>query len=340
MRFAFVIWAAFLLTTFHFGEASAQPAKSRVKKTRTDPQGFDALLADTVRVPTAAALTSLFWYQDSKCRKHENNFDRLQCEGVQSARRNQVSSESYYLRVNGSGAGVLRKGTYDEKRQSASLALSGCLYCPDSGMGVIAGKKKPRLSGGKFAASEISGRYFSFTGSSAAARFRDKVLGRLVVELVSTVPTRAAFRVGKRKGYRAEVKGYRVFDPCTGTVLLSSTGEQKVTPEVDTCDGDTVPVFGRESVERKPKKLSNAAIAEALRPVVDEARRCYSIYQVRGRARLRLVVTGEGQIESFVHEGDFSGTPTGDCIDSVVRKVRFPATERPTTEVLYPIRLP
>lgn len=342
MRFVFVIWAAFFLTTSHLGSAGAQPAKgkAKAKKPRAVSGKFGELLPDAIRLSEVSHLTSLYWYQDSKCAKYQNSFARTQCEGLQNARRNQVTKGRYYVRANGAQAKLLTMGPFDSKRSSAPLALSGCLFCPENGIAVVAGKRGPKTNAGKLNAGDLASRYFSFSGRAAAKHFREKVFNRLVVEFVSKIPPRSGWRAGKRKGYRAELIGYRVFDPCSGTVLLSSTDEQQIAADKDSCNGDSLPVFGGEAGEQKPKKLSNAAIADALRPVVDEARRCYSIYQVRGQSRLRLIVTGEGQIESFVHEGDFSGTPTGDCIDAVVRKVRFPATERPTTEVLYPIRIP
>ena len=342
-----------------------EPGKGNAAAAQIAPDPFDEETSKAVRVPTIEAMASLFWSQDANCTAIENSFEKRQCEMVQATRLSSVVGRDFYLQENGIDAGMLSMGAFDEKRNSAALALSACLYCAENDPALILGKSKPKVINGQLVGGNVTTKHFQFASKSDADRFRSDVLRRLIVEVLAEVKPRAAFRAGKRKGYRANLSGYRVYDPCTGTILLTSSkyplkkkrkaaekAGKKILNKVPAavmapkdskvCKGvkrDGGSLFGTKK-SALPGQLSNAAISEALQPVIEEARRCYSIYQVRGRSTLRLQVKADGQIESFVHNGDFKDTPTGECIDEKVRTVRFPKTSRPTTEVLYPVRLP
>ena len=54
---------------------------------------------------------------------------------------------------------------------------------------------------------------------------------------------------------------------------------------------------------------------------------------------MRITIGGDGAILALDQTGDFAGTPTGECIDTAIRKVRFPKSKRPKTTVNYPIVL-
>ena len=71
-----------------------------------------------------------------------------------------------------------------------------------------------------------------------------------------------------------------------------------------------------------------AQIARAMRELKPNALQCYAQHKVAGIADLAIVLDGRGHVDQVTVRGDFAATPTGECIQSVVREARLPGLGR------------
>jgi hypothetical protein len=65
-------------------------------------------------------------------------------------------------------------------------------------------------------------------------------------------------------------------------------------------------------------------------------RDCYTEFEASGSATVRLIVDGEGRIESLALLPPFEHTPTGFCIKAAVRTVQLPRFTGEKITITYP----
>lgn len=71
------------------------------------------------------------------------------------------------------------------------------------------------------------------------------------------------------------------------------------------------------------------ATMETLREPVHE---CYDKYKVEGHAQVMVQIEADGSVSSAQATGKFAGTPSGRCVEKIVRGARFaPFKEGPVT---------
>ena len=141
---------------------------------------------------------------------------------------------------------------------------------------------------------------------------------------------------GGKQGLAFDILAFRVV-ACDGSVILSNPQSGPAEAANKSC-GTTV---GTKPSEEGPKAetLSMTMIKDSLKPVVLAGQQCYSQFAVAGNAKLKLTVNGDGTVAKYEQQGDFVGTPTGDCIDKAMKNVSFPRTKKPQTSFTFPLQL-
>ena len=135
--------------------------------------------------------------------------------------------------------------------------------------------------------------------------------------------------------------GYRLYDPCDGSVLAASP--LSVSAEVDgsTCEGGA-PVARTPlspSSTDPPYQLSVDDVRRALKEVNPAVYKCYDSYGVPGRADVFIDVKGDGTVRLVEVRGELAETPTGKCVVAAVKQAKFPRFKRDNMQIHYPFLL-
>lgn len=83
--------------------------------------------------------------------------------------------------------------------------------------------------------------------------------------------------------------------------------------------------------------LSRSAVVAGMNEVEPLIDACHRLYQVPGPVRVNVVIAKSGRVSSAKVMGRFSGTPTGECVEEMVRTACFPRSSGLAT--LYPFQL-
>jgi hypothetical protein len=162
------------------------------------------------------------------------------------------------------------------------------------------------------------------TASSAKA---DLVEDQVIVP----PPSKVSIRVAKRKIAKRRIvkRGSRI-------IRRSRTKAMRRPPERTSL---TISELIRKASPSMPSTLSKGKIVAAMKRAAPAVGRCYKRFRVPGTADVRFRIMGSGRVEDLKVEGMFSGTPTGQCVESAVRKVRFPEFLAYSMAVRWPFML-
>jgi len=72
--------------------------------------------------------------------------------------------------------------------------------------------------------------------------------------------------------------------------------------------------------------LSRVEIQTAMNGLKDQMHQCYQQFQQQGPADVKVTVSESGKVTAVALSGQFSGTPTGACVEKAVKGVSFPAS--------------
>jgi hypothetical protein len=308
------------------------------------PVSYDALADGATRL-ARAGLADWAWAVSAKCTAGDALAQR-QCRVIRAARAGQVRAATFVVRADPSAFQV---GAWDPAKKSLPITLHGCLACSQP---VDVGGKKlfldARPTGG--AAAPAGGAVIHqsarvFADRAAAEAWKKDVVPRLRVELVVRVPDGdPVWHRGGRDGVGVTVLGYRVYDPCDGGIVCASPTATKVAADLEAC-GKTVEAGpadgggGDAPVEKIVDRLEPWMIQQAMAPAVAVTQKCLDTYGVTGTAKLRMTITGDGNLAALELRGDFAHTPTGACITDAVKGVTFPRSHKSRTTITYPIML-
>ena len=76
-----------------------------------------------------------------------------------------------------------------------------------------------------------------------------------------------------------------------------------------------------------------------MRALKDRVQACYDRFRVPGTAFVRVTIEPRGRVSQVAVKGIFAGTPTGECLASVVRLAVFPRFTGTAITVDYPFIL-
>jgi len=339
MRWGFVLVISGIAGTA--GVASAdEPAPAAAS--------FDQIAREATVLSGTAGVEALVWPLTAACDQGDD-LARRQCRVVRDARVAQVRGETFLVDAEPSAMTV---GDWDAASKAAPVALRGCIACATPvmiagrPMLVVTNQASPTFDGGAPQAAVVHEGTRPFHEETAVARWRSSVVPRLRAQLAVRLPAGNPIWIRDgRAGVAVEVVGFRVYDPCDGSVLFSRPESAKLAAEPKTC-GEQVaaaePVRRRpveDASARLPAQLSPTDIRAALRPAMEAAQVCFDSYGVAGSATLKIAISGGGKVIALVQDGDFADTPTGACIEKAVRATTFPQTRKKRTTITYPVVL-
>lgn len=125
-------------------------------------------------------------------------------------------------------------------------------------------------------------------------------------------------------------------------------GEQCVTPKVE-APSQPVAATTAATVREEPavpelppvQRLEGMDIVNPLRALTAKVKECYAKHKVPGMANVHVVVGWTGVVESAKVGGAFGETPTGECVEAVVRQAKFRRFKASRNQIVtYPYTLP
>jgi predicted Zn finger-like uncharacterized protein len=69
--------------------------------------------------------------------------------------------------------------------------------------------------------------------------------------------------------------------------------------------------------------LTKTDIVKGMMSVTPKAKACYDRYKVPGTAMTKIKIGASGKVDVATVTGKFAGTPTGDCVETAVKSVKF-----------------
>jgi hypothetical protein len=153
--------------------------------------------------------------------------------------------------------------------------------------------------------------------------------------------------LGGSRGYAMKMLGMRVFNRCTGEILVSKPPSTGTVDRPGLEDGCRAPSASDDQDKKRaaaaaaglPAKLSTNQISASMTIIRPQVFACFEKYKVPGQAQFEYVVAGNGTVTSVRLSGAFFGTPTGVCLLEAGRNAHFPAFARDHQEFTYPFFL-
>jgi len=324
------------------------------------PGSYEALVAHAEVVEDLGRMLEPF---TEKCTE-ERDMTRRQCEVVRAYLRRVLERRVF---VSGVEGGSLVVGPYEEKSGGRTLVLYGCLACKrpvagDVPLFLVADahdsktkvkEKAVRPSGLPYPVPEVARLVVAHPSQHVAETWQAEVGSKLRAELVFRLGRAWQERLAGRKetgqgrdvrGLFVHVVGYRVYDRCTGDVLLASPQvafKASVARAQPDCPKREVKVAASQPAARQPDPswpyvLSVGDIRRTMDSIRGQVRACYLQFQIPGSVELEVEVGGmDGNVLSVRVGGKFEETPTGDCVTAAVSAARFPRFRAASMKVPY-----
>jgi hypothetical protein len=266
---------------------------------------------------------NLVWAFTAPCDGGDDTQQR-QCRRVRDTRAAELAGQTLLVDADKDAFDV---GAWSAAKKSVALTLKSCIRCA----GVELDGKTYVVLGSGDAKLYDNAKQFA---DEAAAKAFTKAVANARVQLLVRVPPKPKTAGGK-PGLTLDILGYRVIAPCDGSVVVANPKSGPIEPDKKQCGAIAPGATGGS----EHAQLTPALINDAMKPVIEAANACFAKFGVAGKAKLKLVIAGDGAVTKYDQQGDFVSTPTGACIDTAITKAAFPRSKKSKTSISFPINL-
>jgi hypothetical protein len=321
---------------------------------------FETVAESATRTNDVATLIGAFV---DRCDGEKREIDRVRCRASHAYLRQALPGRSFVIIADDPAA--IAVSDYDAGVRGYRLALSACLACSRpvpigrTGEARFVTLKTPLKTAGHEGdalakAVEIANGAIGFESIAQAKRWLAGVRPLLRAQLVFKPgqPIQGEWRFGAARGYAMELVAGRIYNRCTGEVLLSqppSTGLVERPPAgtrpADACSPADLANSRAEGGDadrdddRLPSELSRTVIADSMSQIRGQVFACYEQHHAPGVVQLTYEVAGNGVVQSIKLGGAFDGTPTGACVLDAAKNARFPRFDAKIQTFTYPFFL-
>lgn len=320
--------------------ASAGPGPGAGALAPPAPVTFESLAASAGTI-TRADLLGVAWATSAPCTDGDDAEQRL-CRAVRDRRLATLRGGTWLIDGD-SGALAVSEWTPADKLVTVSIA--GCMACvePPGGLYVVSSAAAPTFTGAVAQGANVSTTSLTLPDAVTAKRFRARVPAlrtQFVVRLAAAGG--GQWTREDKRGVAVDVLAARVYDPCDGSVVVSTVPSGNGPVDESTCPAkvETPTRPERRNEPELPVALTSKDIRTVMQPVKQAASACYDAYGIMGKAKLTYTVGGDGAIIAYEQAGDFIDTPTGTCIDKAARAVTFPRSQKKQFTFSYPLSVP
>jgi hypothetical protein len=329
--------------------AGAESAPASPEK----PETFEARAHGAVKTQDVGTLLAPFI---DSCGGDMRELDRARCRSTTTYLRKKLPQQTFLAESNDPAA--IEVSGYDGAAKGYHLSLAGCIACTDPMP--IGRSREPRFvtlaTPDKSAASlaagvPVSKSTVAFDDFAQAKHWAEVQKPFLRAEFLFQPQAEGSdFTVGMAPGIALKLVGARVYNRCTGDVLVSKPPSTAMAdrpgpghedpscaakPNTDVDTASPPPA----AVENRPSQLSQALIADAMAKIRPQVFACYQQLKVAGMVELSFVVAGNGTVQSVTVAPAWRGTPTGVCVREAAKDAHFPAFQLDEQKFTYPFFL-
>jgi len=313
---------------------------------------FETVGQGAVKTRDIATLLSPFV---ERCDNEKRDIDRARCQATTAWLRQTLPRRTFAFTTD--EPGVVAVSDYDAAVKGYHVALAGCVACSKP---ITIGKaKEPRLitlkvpekdADSLMKAVSLSRNTFGFDTLADAKRWLDAERPYLRAEfLFQPQIVGEVWTYGADRGVALKLVGARIYNRCTGDVLVSKPPStnmaERPSPgrEDPACKARPTtaaePAPAPPAADDLPTQLSKALIADSMAKIRPQVFACYQQFKSPGTIELIYVVAGNGTVQSVAVGPAFAGTPTGQCVLQAAKDAHFPAFKMEQQKFTYPFFL-
>ncbi|HVZ86278.1 MAG TPA: hypothetical protein VHG72_04875 [Polyangia bacterium] len=330
------------------GLPAAARAAEQAKEPAAAGASFETLAEGAVKTRDVATLLAPF--VDS-CGGEMRELDRARCRVTTTYLKRKLPQQKFLVQSRDPAA--IEVSGYDAGAKGYHLVLAGCLACTEPLE--IGARHDPRFvtlaTPDKGAASLVAGvpvskSVVAFDDFASAKKWADVERPFLKAEFLFQPQVEGSdFTIGMAPGIALKLIGARVYNRCTGEILVSkppSTGyaERPMPGHEDPACSNAGKPTGPSADElaaadKLPDELTKATITDVMAKLRPQLYSCYEKFHVPGALVLSYVVGGNGTVQSVQVGSTFAGTPTGSCAADIAKATRFPGFKRERQQFKY-----
>ena len=341
------------------GATASPPAKAAAETaaaaaaTAADVAGasFETLGTGAVRTRDIGTLLSAIV---ERCENEKRDIDRARCQATTAYLRRTLPLRTFAFTTD--EAGVVTVSDYDAGVKGYHVALAGCVACSKP---VTIGKaKEPRFvtlkvpekgADSLMKAVSLSRNTFGFDNLADAKRWLDAERPYLRAEfLFQPQIVGDVWTFGAGRGVSLKLVGARVYNRCTGDVLVSKPpstamadrpGPGHEDPTCASARKQAVSEAAPPASDDLPVQLTKTLIADAMAKIRPQVFACYQQFKSPGTLELIYVVASNGTVQSVAVGPAFAGTPTGQCVLQAAKDAHFAPFKLDQQKFTYPFFL-
>ena len=332
---------------------AAAPAPAVETMRAVDMQtSFEAAGRGAVRTRDIGTLLSSFVDQ---CDAEKREIERARCHATTAYLRRTLPRQTFAFTSD--DPKVVAISDYDASIRGYHVALAGCVACDKPVTIGRAGEprfvtlKAPEKDADSLVkAVAISRNTFGFDTLAEAKRWLDTERPFLRAEfLFQPQIVGEAWTFQSNRGVALKLVGARVYNRCTGDVLLSKP------PSTNMADrpapGHEDPACAAKArvaaeappppseKDALPSQLTKTQIADSMSKIRPQVFACYTQFRVPGMVELAFEVAGNGTVQNVSVAPAWRGTQTGSCVKEAAKDAHFPAFKLDQQKFTYPFFL-
>lgn len=304
------------------------------------PPTFEGAAAGAATI-SRADLLGVAWATAAPCTDGDDAEQRL-CRAVRDRRLATLRAGTFVIEGD---SGALTVGDWSPADKLITVNVVGCVACvePPGGLYVVSSAAAPTFQGAVAAGAPVQTSTLTLADAVTAKRFRARVAALRTQFVVRVAGAEGGLWTrDDKRGLAVDILAARVFDPCDGSIVVSTVPSGPGPVDASTCPVVDKPTTrpDRPTGPELPQSLTSKDIRTVMAPVQEASSTCYDAYGVMGKAKLTYTIKGDGTIDAYEQQGDFVDTPTGNCIDKAARAVVFPKTKKKSFTFSYPLSVP
>jgi hypothetical protein len=314
-------------------ETEAPPAAGK-------PESFEAALQGAQPVADLKALLDPLF---ADC-KRDDDVEARQCTLMRDWLVERLRGETY---VGVGDESALTFSPYDAMTRQIEIEVHGCLACgrplvfEEGGAPHFVTTRVPKaIKGRSVVGLDVGFHELRILDGKEAVRWQKEVAPRLRVQYVFRLGQQ--WKSGAFDGVAFVPVAYRVFDRCTGKVLAS---DPPSTTGVERVRDASCPETAEDAAKRLeaqgllPEQLSRDQIKKAMSSLATKVHDCYAEFEVNGTVTVRLVVEGDGALDTVEVLQPFDKAPIGYCVRSAAKTLKLPHFSGEKMTIEYPFQL-
>jgi hypothetical protein len=322
------------------------PAPTAEGTPAAGPSTFESFVRGAVPMTDLGTLLAPF---AGKCDGEARELDRIRCRTTRAYLRKVIPRRSFWTVVD--DPATIAVSEFDAAIKGYHLSVAGCLACTHP---VTVGRtKEKRLITLKTpekeaeslrAAVEVTRNSVGFDSLAEAKAWLEQTRPELRTQFVFQ-PTDTEWSFGPSRGYALTLLAVRVFNRCTGEILLSRPPSTGIADMPGIEEGCPRRDLAADAADRKqpppgiPTDLTKNDISVAMKAIRPQVFACFEKFKTPGLAQFEFVVAGNGTVHSVRLTGAFYGTPTGECLIRAGQNAHFPRFAQERQQFVYPFFL-